>query len=47
MNQNTLRELKSGRAILRGIAFTIIALLVFGFGYWWFARTRKGFADVI
>jgi pimeloyl-ACP methyl ester carboxylesterase len=28
MNQNTLRELKSGRAILRGIAFTIIALLV-------------------
>ncbi|HKR21031.1 MAG TPA: ABC transporter permease, partial [Pyrinomonadaceae bacterium] len=32
----------------RGLAyFTIFALLVFGFGYWWFARTRKGFADVI
>src|ERR687896_1719931 len=31
----------------RGLAyFTIVALLVFLFGYWWFARTRKGFADV-
>lgn len=27
--------------------FTLIALVVFIFGYWWFARTRKNFADVI
>jgi lipopolysaccharide transport system permease protein len=27
--------------------FTVIAILVFIFGYWWFARTRKNFADVI
>ena len=27
--------------------FTLIALVVFVFGYWWFARTRKSFADVI
>ena len=27
--------------------FTGFALLVFIFGYWWFARTRKNFADVI
>lgn len=27
--------------------FTIIAIIVFVFGYWWFARTRKNFADVI
>ena len=27
--------------------FTTIAAIVFLFGYWWFARTRKGFADVI
>ena len=32
----------------RGLAyFTGFALLVFIFGYWWFARTRKNFADVI
>ncbi len=32
----------------RGLAyFTAVALVVFLFGYWWFARTRKGFADVI
>lgn len=32
----------------RGLAyFTVIALAVFVFGYWWFARTRKNFADVI
>ena len=32
----------------RGLAyFTVISLLVFLFGYWWFARTRKSFADVI
>ena len=27
--------------------FTLIALIVFVLGYWWFARTRKSFADVI
>ena len=27
--------------------FTSCALLVFLFGYWWFARTRRNFADVI
>ena len=27
--------------------FTGFALIVFLFGYWWFARTRKNFADVI
>ena len=27
--------------------FTGFALIVFVFGYWWFARTRKNFADVI
>ena len=27
--------------------FTVCALAVFLAGYWWFARTRKGFADVI
>ena len=27
--------------------FSMIALLSFLFGYWWFARTRKNFADVI
>jgi lipopolysaccharide transport system permease protein len=27
--------------------FTIFSLLAFTFGYWWFARTRKNFADVI
>ena len=32
----------------RGMAyFTIFALITFVFGYWWFARTRKNFADVI
>ena len=32
----------------RGLGyFTAIALVVFVFGYWWFARTRKNFADVI
>jgi homopolymeric O-antigen transport system permease protein len=43
------------RIILEGIApdwrglayFTIFALIIFVFGYWWFARTRKNFADVI
>ena len=27
--------------------FGLVALVVFVFGYWWFARTRKNFADVI
>ena len=27
--------------------FTLMALAVFVFGYWWFARTRKNFSDVI
>lgn len=32
----------------RGLVyFTLVALVVFVFGYWWFARTRKNFADVI
>jgi len=32
----------------RGLAyFTAIALIMFVIGYWWFARTRKNFADVI
>jgi lipopolysaccharide transport system permease protein len=32
----------------RGLAyFTAFALVCFIFGYWWFARTRKNFADVI
>lgn len=32
----------------RGLAyFTGVALIVFVIGYWWFARTRKNFADVI
>jgi lipopolysaccharide transport system permease protein len=26
---------------------SVVALLVFLFGYWWFARTRKNFADLI
>ncbi|MDT7687374.1 MAG: lipopolysaccharide transport system permease protein [Acidobacteriota bacterium] len=31
-----------------GLAYTaVVALAVFIFGYWWFARTRKNFADVI
>lgn len=43
------------RIFLEGLApdwrgllyFTLVALVVFVFGYWWFARTRKNFADVI
>jgi homopolymeric O-antigen transport system permease protein len=32
----------------RGLAFfTLFAIICFLFGYWWFARTRKNFADVI
>jgi lipopolysaccharide transport system permease protein len=32
----------------RGLAyFTAFAVLIFLFGYWWFARTRKSFADVV
>jgi lipopolysaccharide transport system permease protein len=29
------------------IYFAVVAVVIFVFGYWWFARTRKGFADVI
>jgi lipopolysaccharide transport system permease protein len=43
------------RIFLEGVApdwpslayFTGFALVIFVFGYWWFARTRKNFADVI
>jgi len=32
----------------RGLAyFSAFALVTFLFGYWWFARTRKSFADVV
>jgi lipopolysaccharide transport system permease protein len=32
----------------RGLAyFSVFAIVSFLFGYWWFARTRKNFADVI
>ena len=32
----------------RGLAyFSSFALVTFLFGYWWFARTRKNFADVV
>ena len=32
----------------RGLAyFTAFAIASFVFGYWWFARTRKNFADVV
>lgn len=27
--------------------FTVFAIAIFVFGYWWFARTRKSFADVV
>ncbi len=27
--------------------FTLVALVTFVLGYWWFARTRKNFADVV
>jgi lipopolysaccharide transport system permease protein len=33
---------------LRGLAlYTLAALVVFAAGYWWFQRTRPGFADVL
>jgi lipopolysaccharide transport system permease protein len=32
----------------QGLAyFLVFALIIFLFGYWWFARTRKSFADVV
>lgn len=32
----------------RGLAyFAAVAVVLFIFGYWWFARTRRGFADVV
>ena len=27
--------------------FSVFAVVIFVFGYWWFARTRKNFADVV
>jgi lipopolysaccharide transport system permease protein len=27
--------------------FTLVAVVLFVFGYWWFAKTRRNFADVI
>jgi lipopolysaccharide transport system permease protein len=27
--------------------FSLVAIVIFLFGYWWFARTRKSFADVV
>jgi lipopolysaccharide transport system permease protein len=43
------------RIFLEGLApdwsslayFSAVALLLFVFGYWWFAKTRRNFADVI
>jgi lipopolysaccharide transport system permease protein len=32
----------------RGLGVTLLfALICFGFGYWWFERTKKAFADVL
>lgn len=32
----------------RGLSYTLLCgLILFIFGYWWFARTRKNFADVV
>jgi lipopolysaccharide transport system permease protein len=40
--------LEGGAPDWPGLAyFTAFALVLFVFGYWWFARTRKNFADVI
>ena len=40
--------LDGGAPDWRGLLyFTACALVVFTFGYWWFARTRKSFADVV
>jgi lipopolysaccharide transport system permease protein len=40
--------LEGGPPDWSGVAyFTAVALVTFFFGYWWFARTRKNFADVI
>lgn len=43
------------RIVLEGLApdwpsllyFTVLAVLLFVFGYWWFAKSRRNFADVI
>jgi lipopolysaccharide transport system permease protein len=43
------------RIFLEGLApdwwsllyFTILAVIIFVFGYWWFAKSRRNFADVI
>lgn len=40
--------LESSSPDWRGLAFfTAFALILFASGYWWFAKTRKNFADVI
>jgi lipopolysaccharide transport system permease protein len=40
--------LDGGMPDWRGLAyFSVFALVVFVFGYWWFAKTRKNFADVV
>ena len=47
--RNYRRILLDGNALdWRGLAyFAVFGLVSFLFGYWWFARTRKNFADVI
>ena len=40
--------LDGGAPDWRGLGyFAAVAVVVFIFGYWWFARTRKSFADVV
>jgi len=40
--------LDGGAPDWRGLGyFSLVALVVFFIGYWWFARTRKSFADVV
>ena len=54
--QEQLERLEENRRVLlegappdwRGLLyFTLFAIVVFLCGYWWFARTRRSFADVI
>jgi len=57
VNLNPFTPLVRGyrRTLLEGLPpdwpglayFTLFALAAFFFGYWWFARTRKNFADVV
>ena len=40
--------LEGGMPDWRGLAVTtVFALVCLGFGYWWFERTKKAFADVL